>query len=229
MEYSGQNVIETCSKCDQVVKTGEAVYLWDGRVYCTECVRQASPKLLEYARTHSQYDESFEVRERRLVRVYLKYQIILLALILVSSAVGFLREPLAAIPFVLSCALLWYGVNRLVPNRLRHWEVCIAGGIVFVQEFADSIPAEARLEGTHWQIADAREATGWLFFELPHERAILLLIGPLKTSWLDAPPLKIPCGVSPDTFEVLAAFLTLSGIPNAAGKLAKEELRGQHA
>lgn len=172
--------METCWKCDQAVKTEEAVYLWDGRVYCAECVRQASPKLLEYARTHPQYEESYDLRERRPIRLYLKYQVILLAVILVGLAVGALQEPLAAIPFLLLCVILWYGIDRLFPNRLRHRELHIGSGIVAIQETGDPIPVENQLERTHWLIADAGEATGWMLDELPHGRAILLILGPLK-------------------------------------------------
>ena len=215
MGSSSQGLIEPCSKCGQVPNPSEAIYLWDGQPYCAGCVSKASPELLEYARAHPEYEESFQLRQRRPFRLWCKYQIITVAVLLTAVAFA-MREPLLLVPFLVICVALWFAVDVIVPNRLRSWEISIIGGDVIAKELGNLVPVQNRLEESYWQIADAKEATGWLLYELPHQRAILMTLGPLKTPWFDAPAMKIPCGLSPDKFEVLAAFLTLSGTPKAS-------------
>jgi hypothetical protein len=206
--------MENCAKCGEQIDQNEGVVLWDGRAYCSKCVRKSSPALWDYARGHSQYDESIELRERRPSRVYLRYVVTGNCFLLAILAVSVAETVLAAIPITALFLILWYAVAWILPNRLRHWELTIYGGKVFFKEIGVRIPTEAWLENTHWQIADANTATGWLIYELPDQRAILLTLGPLKTSWWDA-PVRIPCGLSENKFDVVKSFLELAGVPSA--------------
>ena len=47
-----------CRKCRKPCPIHERMKLWDGRAYCTVCVRAFSPRLAEYAAAHPRWKES---------------------------------------------------------------------------------------------------------------------------------------------------------------------------
>ncbi len=68
-----------CGRCQGALEGRDSIRLWDGKVYCHECIEMACPGMYEYATEHDQMEETTPYRLRRRLAEFLVFVMLVYA------------------------------------------------------------------------------------------------------------------------------------------------------
>ncbi|MCH8045827.1 MAG: hypothetical protein IID44_19115 [Planctomycetes bacterium] len=204
-----------CYKCSEPI-SGVPVPLWDGHDYCEQCVGDADPELVAYARSHDVIAETLERHLVRFTKILVFVVLFVLAVTMLCLVpTGWLFVVLDWLPLMLTatCVVAFSAILSTVmflffwSEGVSHREsfprtVSVQGGQVAVKshETVESCP----LSECRWYEGNSQEdQINWY---LPKRQAILF----------DTPIGIFAIGWTAEAYGFWKAFLTVAQIPHIA-------------
>ncbi len=213
------------------------VRLWDGKLYCEECVEKHYPGLSDYAREHEvlddeiPYDRSFLLREQRKVMAFLTVAIVSTMAFLIYAAGPEFRVAAALYlggfgMLILAATYLGGRLTLYWTRNVHYMRVRVRDGSVTITdpENAYSRPRVFALEDLRWYLGSIRDEGFTLprsqayrrhrsVYESQPNRETVLLVAPanlVNIAWKNR---RVAVGSTDAMRRIWVAFLRLAGVP----------------
>ena len=218
----------TCGKCGRPLKSSQAIRLWDGKDYCRPCVDDACPKLAEYARSHETLEDTIPYDARGvLIGCVIIYGLVVGIFALFAASIG-------AVPVgdAIAGALCLTSLAALIQVPLIFWTAKRRRPTVRVQDGVIAV-SRSRFPLKSWRdypfpLYDCSWKLGSLGYDtwlapvptLLFRRVVIVILPYRELGFLSIRE-KVACGWDPQMRDLWVGFLTLAGIPQRHGVMAR--------
>jgi hypothetical protein len=212
-----------CASCGKRDETGALVHLWDARLYCRQCLFDASPTLAHCANTHRALADGPHWPAWRVwLQNFVFYELAVVGIFGGIVGGGMLSEgkPVEALQAiaVLAAFFLIVTIPFSIGAALAYRQICPAVRICNAEVdlwLGDRSYEQCGLAGLEWYVGTTTFVGNSM---VPFQKAVFLVFPrALKSRVADDPTnqtqLTIPVGLTVESRERWIAFLTLAGIP----------------